>query len=115
MSLLTRLAWRSLRHRPWQALLLLAVLAVSSTALALALGVTETADGAWDRMFDATRAAHVTLKANYPEDMSPPDRERLRSELFAAQASAPGVVAAGGPWPLLSTTEGEVGGVRMEL
>jgi len=114
MSLLTRLAWRSLRHRPWQALLLLFALCLSTTTLTLALAVSETADGAWDRVFAATKGAHVTLKARYAENVDPARREQLRAEQFAAQSTAPGVVAASGPWPLLFTT-GEVGSTRMEL
>jgi hypothetical protein len=41
VRLITRLAWRNLRHRPWQALLLLLALSLSATTITLALSVVE--------------------------------------------------------------------------
>ncbi|MGH8824092.1 MAG: hypothetical protein ACRDVN_06415, partial [Jiangellaceae bacterium] len=107
-----RLAWRNLRHRPWQALLLLLALSLSTTAITLALAVTETGNRAWDRASQATNGFHVEAAA-IPSGASPAEREQVRADL-AALGSAPGVVAVGGPWPTANAT-GEIHGARINL
>ena len=53
------LAWRNVRHRPWQALLLLLALSLSTTIITLALALYEISDHSWDRVSRATNGFHV--------------------------------------------------------
>ena len=55
MRLISGLAWRNLRARPGQALLLLFALCVASTSVTLALAVNETGNDAWDRLHRANQ------------------------------------------------------------
>ena len=95
--LIIGLAWRNLRHRPWQALLLLFALSLSTTAITMALVLAEVGDRSWDRISRATSGYHVDASAETSPDMSPAQRERVRAEL-ASLGEAPGVIAVGGPW-----------------
>jgi ABC-type lipoprotein release transport system permease subunit len=107
------LAWRNLRHRPWQALLLLIALSLSTTTVTLALALTDTGDRAWDRAFQATNGSHIAADADAPQDMSPAQREQMRADL-AGLASAPGVAASGGPWQT-ANVDGEIDGAPIRL
>jgi putative ABC transport system permease protein len=99
LRLAGRLAGRSLRRRPGQALLLLLTLTIATGVLGVATSLYGSADAPWDRVWRATNGFHVSLTAYHPPD-EPGDRayvadlrrraERLRDE--------PGVAAAGGPW-----------------
>jgi putative ABC transport system permease protein len=111
--LIIGLAWRNVRHRPWQALLLLLALSLSTTAITLALTLTETGDRAWDRAAQATNGFHVSADADAPQDMSPAQRDRVRADL-ASLGSAPGVVAAAGPWQT-AHVDGEIDGAAIRL
>jgi putative ABC transport system permease protein len=111
--LIVGLAWRNVRHRPWQALLLLLALSLSTTTITLALALTETGDRAWDRAAQATNGFHVTADADAPQDMSPTQRDEVRADL-AGLGSAPGVVAASGPWQT-AHVNGEIGGAPIRL
>jgi len=123
MRLIARLAWRNLRARPGQAVLLLLALSVSTTTLSLALAINETGNGAWDRLHRATNGHHIRTSLAYQESLLPPqvqshpptpaDVARAHDRL-AALAAEPEVVAASGPWPILFT-DGEIGGVHLEL
>jgi putative ABC transport system permease protein len=107
------LAWRNVRHRPWQALLLLLALSLSTTIITLALTITESGDRAWDRASRATNGFHVDASAEVPEDASPAQRDRVRAEL-AGLGSEPGVVAVGGPWRT-ARVSGEIDGAPIAL
>jgi putative ABC transport system permease protein len=107
------LAWRNVRHRPWQALLLLLALSLSTTAITLALALTEVGNRAWDRAAQATNGFHVDASADPPPDASPAQREQVRADL-ARLGSAPGVVAAGGPWQTAHVA-GEIDGAPIRL
>src|SRR5262245_5974014 len=96
--LVVGLAWRNVRHRPWQALLLLLALTVATTAITLALALVDVSGRSWDRVSHATNGADVSASAETTPDMSPAQRERVAAEL-ARLADAPGIVAVGGPWP----------------
>jgi putative ABC transport system permease protein len=109
--LIIGLAWRNLRHRPWQALLLLFALSLSTTAITVALALTEIGDRAWHRAAQATGDFHVTAGAEVPQEVS--ERDRVRAEL-ASLGSAPGVVAASAPWREVQV-DGEIDGTEILL
>jgi putative ABC transport system permease protein len=113
VALVLGLAWRNVRHRPWQALLLLLALSVSTTAITVALTLTEVGNRAWDRASQDTNGFHVYASAEIPEGASAAQREQVRAGL-ASLASEPEVVAAGGPWQSANAT-GEIDGARIEL
>jgi len=125
MALLARLAWRNLRARPGQALLLLLALSLATTTVTLALAVNETGNDSWDRLHSRTNGFHVRTARSYRLDAPPPATltgspaptaaEVARThETLTDMAGAAGVVAHSGPWPMLATT-GTVGGSRLEL
>src|SRR5262245_22017705 len=97
VRLITGLAWRNVRHRPWQALLLLFSLSVATTTITLALTLVVVGGRSWDRVAQATSGPHVGAGAEISPNMSPAQRERVRAEL-ARLGDAPGVIAVGGPW-----------------
>jgi len=111
--LIIGLAWRNLRHRPWQALLLLLALSLSTTAITVALTLTEIGNRAWDRASQATNGFHVAASTEIPPDSSPAQRKQVRADL-ASLGSAPGVVAAGGPWRTAQVV-GEIDGAEIRL
>jgi putative ABC transport system permease protein len=111
--LVVGLAWRNVRHRPWQALLLLLALSVATTAITLALALVDVSGRSWDRVAQATNGAHVEADAEISPDMSPAQREQALAEL-SRLADAPGVVAAAGPW-LGTQVDAEVDGVPLRL
>ncbi|HEY7072800.1 MAG TPA: ABC transporter permease [Acidimicrobiales bacterium] len=94
-----RLARRNLRHRPWQALLLLVTLTIATGTMGLALSVYGSGDAPWDRVWRATDGFHVLVGAYHAPD-EPGDAavvaEQRQRALAAAQS--PEVVAVGGPW-----------------
>jgi putative ABC transport system permease protein len=106
------LAWRNVRHRPWQALLLLLALGLSTATITLALTVAETSDRAWDRVARATNGFHVAASAD-TRGLSPAQLERMRADL-AGLIAAPGVVAVGGPWRS-AHVDGEIDGIPIRL
>jgi putative ABC transport system permease protein len=110
-----RLAWRNLRRRPWQGVLLLFALSLSTTTLCLALAVTESGNRGWDRVAEDTHGFHVYAKQGFSSGAASAERERARTEL-AELATAPGVVAAGGPWQTLFTSLDVWGGqIRLRV
>jgi putative ABC transport system permease protein len=109
--LIIGLAWRNLRHRPWQALLLLFALSMSTTAITVALALTEIGDRAWHRAAQATGDFHVGASTEVPQEVS--ERDRVRAEL-ASLGSAPGVVAASAPWRQVQVG-GEINGTETLL
>jgi putative ABC transport system permease protein len=111
--LMVGLAWRNVRHRPWQALLLLLALSVATTTITLALALVDISGRSWDRVWQATNGFHVEASAEVSPDMSPAQLERLRAEL-ASLGEAPGVVAVGGPWRR-AFVDAEINGVPLEL
>jgi putative ABC transport system permease protein len=99
LRLAGRLAGRSLRRRPGQALLLLLTLTIATGVLGVATSLYGSADAPWDRVWRATNGFHVSLTVYHPPD-EPGDRAyvadlRRRAERLHAE---PGVAAAGGPW-----------------
>jgi len=111
--LLVGLAWRNVRHRPWQALLLLLALSVATTTITLAMALVDVSDRAWDRVSQATHGFHVDAGDEISPDMSPAQRERVRAGL-ARLGDAPGVVAVGGPWRE-AQVDAEIDGVPLRL
>jgi putative ABC transport system permease protein len=109
------LAWRNVRHRPWQALLLLLALSVATTTSTLALALVDVSDRSWDRVSQATNGFHVKAEAEegISQEMSPAQRERVRAEL-SRLGDAPGVIAAGGPW-LGAQVDAEIDGTPIRL
>jgi putative ABC transport system permease protein len=107
------LAWRNVRHRPWQALLLLLALSVAATAITLALALVDVSGRSWDRVSQATNGFHVQAEAEISPDMSPAQRERVRAEL-SRLGDAPGVIAAAGPWRR-AQVDAEIGGTPVRL
>ncbi len=115
VRLITRLAWRNVRHRPWQAALLLFALCLSTSTLTLALAVNESGTAPWDRLHEATNGFHVDAFVTPRRDAAPTDEDVARArQQLADLRNAPGVVAASGPWRLLYAT-GEVAGKPTEL
>ncbi|GAA4445473.1 FtsX-like permease family protein [Phytohabitans houttuyneae] len=114
-TVIGRLAWRNLRHRPGQAVLLLLALCLATTTLSLALAVDGAGDRSWERVWHDTNGPHVQASMAWGAGRSPGDRalQRARASLVAL-TTAPGVVAAAGPLDAMVTT-GEVAGDRMEL
>jgi putative ABC transport system permease protein len=111
--LISGLAWRNVRHRPWQALLLLVALSLSTTTITVALTLTEVGDRAWDRAARDTNGFHVYASAEVPRGASAAQREQVRADL-ASLASEPEVVAAGGPWQSTNVV-GQIDGARIDL
>lgn len=111
--LVVGLAWRNVRHRPWQALLLLLALSVATTTITLAMSLVDVSGRSWDRVWHATNGFHVEASAEIPPDMSPAQLEQERADL-ARLGDAPGVVAVGGPWRR-TFVDAEVNGVPLEL
>src|SRR5262245_28583601 len=95
--LVVGLAWRNVRHRPWQALLLLLALSVATITITLAMSLVDVSSRSWDRVWQATNGFHVEASAEVSPDMSPAQLEQERAEL-ASLGDAPGVAAVGGPW-----------------
>ena len=87
--LVVGLAWRNVRHRPWQALLLLLALSVATTTITLALALVDVSGRSWERVSQATNGFHVGAGAEISPDMSPAQLERVRAEL-ARLGDAPG-------------------------
>jgi hypothetical protein len=58
---LVRLAFAGLRHRALQAVLTVLVVSAAAAALTIAVGIDRVADRSWDRTFEATNGAHVTV------------------------------------------------------
>jgi len=111
--LVVGLAWRNVRHRPWQALLLLLALSVATTAITLALALVDVSGRSWDRVSQATNGFHVDAGAEISPDMSPAQLERVRAEL-SRLGDAPGVVAVGGPWRQ-AQVDAEIDGTPVRL
>ena len=98
-GLAVHLAGRNLRRRPGQALLLLLTLTIATGVLGVAMSLYGSADGPWNRTWRATRGFHVSLTVYHPPD-EPGDHALVAALRRRADrlATAPGVVAAGGPW-----------------
>ena len=90
--LVVGLAWRNVRHRPWQALLLLFALSLATTTITLALTLVDISGRSWERVFQATNGSHVRAGAEISPDMSPAQLEQVRADL-ARLGDAPGVIA----------------------
>ncbi len=98
LSVLTRMAWRSMWHRPGQTAMLLVALCLATSSVAIGLNVSHAADGAIRRLTDATDGYHVYVKS-FAEPGSP--EERAASEALDDAISGDARVAAvGGPWPV---------------
>ncbi len=111
--LIIGLAWRNVRHRPWQAVLLLFALSVATTTITLALTLVDVSGRAWERVSQATNGFHVRAGVAISPDMSPAQLERVRAEL-AGLGDAPGVVAVGGPWRS-AQVDAEIDGTPLRL
>jgi putative ABC transport system permease protein len=110
--LVIRLAWRNVRHRPWQALLLLLALSLSTTTITVALSVVESGSLNWVEASRATNGFHLSASAHVPPGASAAQEEQVRREV-ASLASAPGVVAAGGPWRTWRARSAEIDGAPL--
>jgi putative ABC transport system permease protein len=112
VRLIIGLAGRNVRRRPWQALLLLFALSLSTMAVTLALALAEVSGRSWDRVSEATNGFHVSASAD-TRDMSRAQRERVRAEL-ASLGDAPEVIAVGGPWRS-AQVDAEIDGAPLRL
>jgi putative ABC transport system permease protein len=110
--LVVGLAWRNVRHRPWQALLLLLALSVATTTITLTLALVDVSGRSWERVSQATNGLHVAAGAE-TAGLSPAQREQARAEL-ARLGDTPGVVAVGGPWRS-AQVDAEIDGVPLRL
>ncbi|HZM83684.1 MAG TPA: FtsX-like permease family protein [Candidatus Limnocylindrales bacterium] len=123
MSMIVRLAWRNVRRRPAQAALLLLMLCLSTTLVSLGLAINETGREPWNRLHNSVNGFHVQAYAAYhtreqlelPRLPQPdPANAASADDQLAELAAQPGVVAVGGPWPILFA-EGRVGGVALPI
>jgi putative ABC transport system ATP-binding protein len=98
-GLAVRLAARSLRRRPGQALLLLLTLTITTGVLGVAMSLYGSADEPWNRTRRATNGFHVSFTVYHPPD-EPGDRALVAAlRRRATQLTrTSGVVAVGGPW-----------------
>src|SRR5262245_4952466 len=76
------------------------------------MAVKQTGVGGWNTLQRATDGAHVDVWLGH--GANDPDLVQNRQRL-AELARAPGVTAAGGPWNLLYTKDGELGGERVAV
>jgi len=117
VGLMTRLAWRNLRHRPWQSVLLLLALCLSTSTVSMALALEELGYRPWDRLSDATNGFHVLAVAS-PQQWDTPVPEAdvaQAAKSLEAMRNQPGVVATGGPWTELVTSGNRVGAREIDL
>lgn len=122
MGLILRLAWRNLRRRPGQAVLLLLVLSLSTTTVGLGLAIDETGHQPWDRLHNSINGFHVRVWATYhtaaqlypPIPMPDPPNVARADDLVASLAGDPAVAAVGGPWPVL-LAPGQFHGVAINV
>jgi putative ABC transport system permease protein len=98
LRLASRLAVRDLRHRPGTGVLLLVALLAATTTMTLALVVRATAQEPWDETFTATYGPHIVATTF--------DADEATDRAMAGLATAEGVVAHAGPYPLLSMPDG---------
>jgi putative ABC transport system permease protein len=112
--LVVGLAWRNVRHRPWQALLLLFALSLATTTVTLALTLVDVSGRSWERVSQATNGSHVRAGAEISPDMSPAQLEQVRADL-ARLGDAPGVIAVGGPWRQAGEVDAEIDGAPLRL
>src|SRR5262245_61227639 len=123
MGVVVRLAWRNLHKRPAQAVLLLLMLCLSTTTVSLALAISETGHEPWNRLHNSTNGFHVQAYAAYHTraqlelprlPLPDPANAALADGRLAQLAAEPGVVAVGGPWPVLFA-DGRVGGIALPI
>jgi putative ABC transport system permease protein len=124
MGLVIMLAWRNLKARPSQAVFLLLVLCLSTTAVSLGLAINETGNEPWNRLHNSINGYHVQAFAAYHtwEELNlarlpmpdPANLSRADHQL-AGLAAEPEVTETSGPWPLLLVTEARVGGLGMVI
>jgi putative ABC transport system permease protein len=119
-----RIAWRNLRKRPGQAIVLLLVMCLSTTTLSLGLAINETGNEPWLRLHtsingyhvQAFAAYHTTEELNLPRLPMPDPANVTRAEhQLAGLAGEPEVTTVSGPWPLLLVREARVGGLGMVI
>ena len=110
-----RQAWRNLRARPGQALLILLAMTLATSTLAMAIVVNKTGDHAWDRVWRDTRGGDVISWAGYTSGAIPTDASTdwIYRQLGAV-AAAPGVAASAGPFANLDAT-GVIGAATVPL
>lgn len=114
--LVSRLAWRNLRRRPWQAVLLLLALCLSTSTLSVASALEEMGYRPWDRLSDATNGFHVMAGVGPRRGVSATEADLAAAmKSLEALRNRPGVTAAGGPWRELVTTGNRVGTRDIEL
>jgi len=100
-----RQAWRNLRARPGQALLVLVSMSLATTTLAMAVAVNRTGDGAWDRVWRTSRGGDVIAWAGYDATAIPASAPTAWVyQQLAAVRQAPGVADVGGPFADLTAT-----------
>ncbi len=115
LRVIVRQAWRNLRARPGQALLILLATCLATTTLSMAIAVNKTGDDAWNRVWRASRGADVAASAGYaataiPADASPTWAYQQLNRL----KQTPGIAATAGPWSDLKT-QGQIGAATVAL
>ncbi|GIJ76605.1 putative ABC transport system permease protein [Micromonospora phaseoli] len=104
MSGLSRVIRSGVRRRRVQTIVIGLVTAAAVTATVLGAGLLVASKAPFDDAFAAQRGAHLTVQA---------DTGVVTEAQLHASASAPGVVAAAGPYRVLVVTFAERGGMRM--
>lgn len=109
LRVIVRQAWRNLRARPGQALLILVTMSLATTTLAMAIAINKTGDNAWTRVWQGTHGGDVIAWAGYDTTAIPPNAPShwVYQQLDAVR-TAPGVRAVGGPYADLTAT-GRIG------
>src|SRR5690349_22262475 len=115
VRIVLRQAWRNLRARPGQALLVLVSMSLATTTLAMAIAVNRTGDGAWDRVWRASQGGDVIAWAGYDATAIPAAAPTAWVyQQLATIRQAAGVLAAGGPVADLAAT-GHIGPADVSL
>jgi putative ABC transport system permease protein len=101
--LIARLAARDLRHRPAQAVLLLLAITAATATLTLGLALNGVTSSPYLRTKAATNGPDA-IASDYPPGFSAGAGQPVNPAGLAALATAPGVVAHSGPYPVASAT-----------
>ena len=116
MVLVSKLAWRNLCRRPWQSVLLLLALCLSTSTLSVALALEEMGYQPWDRLSNATNGFHVTVGARPGPGVNATEADLATAvKSLEELRNRPGVTALGGPWRESVTTGNRVGTRDIDL
>jgi putative ABC transport system permease protein len=100
LALITRLVVRDLRHRPFEAVLLLLAITAAATTLTLGRVLHGVTSGPYDRTRAATAGPDLVARIGPGPNASQP---AVPADLTPLE-KAPGVTAYGGPYPVIAMT-----------